>query len=93
MPPSSFFGSLGTHGTSPRSFLNFADDTRFPAAFRVALSLIGLGSQKVGATVGTTAAPDKRRQLRGKRGDVLTASTTKTHRLQQRSRGCRVRAI
>jgi hypothetical protein len=59
---------LGMHGTSPHSFLNFAGDTKVPAAFRVALSLIGLGSQKVGATVGKTAAPDKRRQLRGKKG-------------------------
>jgi hypothetical protein len=36
MPPSNFFGSLGNtnllsrHGTSPRSFLNFADDTKVP---------------------------------------------------------------
>jgi hypothetical protein len=36
MPPSNFFGSLGntnllrTHGTSPRSLLNFADDAKVP---------------------------------------------------------------
>ena len=36
MPPSNFFGSLDNsnllsrHGTSPRSFLNFADDPKVP---------------------------------------------------------------
>jgi hypothetical protein len=36
MPPSNFFSSLGntnflrTHGTSPRSSLNLADDTKVP---------------------------------------------------------------
>src|SRR4029079_18288045 len=53
-----------------------------------------IGSQKVGATVGTTAAPDKRRQLGGggRRGTRGRPQTTKTHRLQHLSRGCLARA-
>jgi hypothetical protein len=96
MPPRNFFGSLGntnllrTHGTSPRSFLNFADDAKVPGGVSAGPFSYRIKIKKVGATVGTTAAPDKRRQLRGKRGDVLTASTTKTHRLQQRSRYRRI---
>ena len=75
MPPSNFFTSLGntnlrrTHGTSPRSSLNLDNNAKVPGQRR---------PQKVGATVGETAAPDKRRQLRGKKGDVLTASTRST---------------
>ena len=63
MPPRSFFGSLGSHGTSPLSFLNFADDTKVPGGVPR-----GPFPYRIGATVGTTAALDKRRQLRGKRG-------------------------
>ena len=50
MPPSNFFGSLGntnflrTHGTSPRSSLNLAEDPKVPSSAN--------SSQKVGATAG-----------------------------------------
>jgi hypothetical protein len=59
MPPSNFFGSLGntnllrTHGTSPRSLLNFADDAKVPG-------------HRIHKKWGLPWGPDKRRQLRGK---------------------------
>ena len=72
MPPRNFFGSLGntnflrTHGTSPRSSLNLADDTKVP---------VGETLTKSGGHRGETAAPISAASFGGWRG-VLTASTT-----------------
>ena len=59
MPPINFFGSFGNtdfpsrHGTSPRSSLNLAEDTRVPGrCIRLAHSLIGLSSQNWGPPCG-----------------------------------------
>jgi hypothetical protein len=56
-------------------------------------------AQKVGATVGTTAAPDKRRQLRGMGGaDGLNASNSRLrfafphqHRLAANKKGATIK--
>ena len=71
-PPSNSFGSFGNtdflrkHGTSPRSSLNLADDTKVPA---------GATLTKSGGHRGETAAPISAASFGGWRG-VLTASTT-----------------
>ena len=65
MPPRNFFGSLGntnflrTHGTSPRSSLNLADDTKVP---------VGATPTKSGGHRRGNGSPNKRRQLRGVEG-------------------------
>ena len=86
MPPSNFFGSLGntnflrTHGTSPRSSLNLADETRFPggpSAWPTSVETAApLSAEKVGATIGHDGSPlCACRQLRGKGdGDRPAAS-------------------
>jgi hypothetical protein len=76
MPPRNFFGSLGntnflrTHGTSLRSSLNLADDTRFPAErIRLAFSLIGgqLEEPRVerGSFISTTRAAAQALRIAG----------------------------
>ena len=62
-------------------FLNLADDTRFPGgASAWPFPLIGLGSQKVGATVGKTAAPISAASF-GDGGTGADGLITQTHRL------------
>jgi hypothetical protein len=57
MPPRSFFGSLGSHGTSPRSFLNFADDTKVPGGVPPVPFSYRTRFTKSGGHRGETAAP------------------------------------
>ena len=63
MPPSNFFSSLGntnllrTHGTSPRSFLNFADDTKVPGGVPPVPFSYRTRFTKSGGHRGETAAP------------------------------------
>ena len=69
MPPSNSFGSFGntdflrTHGTSPRSSLNLADDTKVP---------VGATLTKSGGHRGETAAPISAASF-GDRGTGVTA--------------------